>query len=59
MTTVIGEMCWHRIHLGLVLFKLVVPPLQLGVLVPFLVWGVRFPSRLLLVGTGHNQIFGL
>jgi hypothetical protein len=44
--------------LDLVHFKLVVPPLQSGVVGCYLVRGVQFPSSLLLVGTGHNQIFG-
>jgi hypothetical protein len=48
--------------LGLVLFRLVAPPLQLGVVGPYLVWSIWFPSRLLLEGTrsypdslGHNR----
>jgi hypothetical protein len=51
-----------RLFLGLVPFKLVVPPLQPGVLEPYLVWGTWFPSRLLLeeIGLcldflGHNR----
>jgi hypothetical protein len=38
---------------GLVIFKLVVSPLQLGVVGPYLVWGVWFHSHLLLEETGH------
>jgi hypothetical protein len=38
---------------GLVLFKLVVLPLQPGVVRPYPVRGVWFPSRLLLMGTSH------
>jgi hypothetical protein len=39
--------------IGLVFFRLVTPPLQPGVVVPYLVWGVWFPSHLLLEGTGR------
>jgi hypothetical protein len=38
---------------GLVIFKLVVSPLQLGVVGPYLVWGVWFHSHLLFEETGH------
>jgi hypothetical protein len=38
---------------GLVLLRLVAPPLQLGVVGPYLIRGVWFPSRLLLEGTDH------
>jgi hypothetical protein len=52
-------MHWRGLLLGLVLFKLVVPPLQLVVVGPYLVrGGVWFPNHLLLVGTGGNQIVG-
>jgi hypothetical protein len=44
---------------GLVIFKLVAPPLQLGVLGPYLVQGIWFPGPMLLEGTGHIQNFGL
>jgi hypothetical protein len=44
--------------LGLVYFRLVVPPLQPRVVGPYLVRGVWFPSRLLLEGTGRIQNFG-
>jgi hypothetical protein len=53
----IGWMCLHELLLGLVLFKLVVPSLQPGVMGSYLACGVRFPSLLLLEGTGHIQIF--
>jgi hypothetical protein len=42
----------------LVLFKLVAPPLQPGLVGLYLVWGVWFPSRLPLEGTGCIQNFG-
>jgi hypothetical protein len=44
---------------GLVLFRLVAPPLQVGVVGPYPVWGVWFPSRLLLEGTEHIHNCGL
>jgi hypothetical protein len=44
--------------LGLVLFSLVVPPLQPRVVGLYLVWGVWFPSRLPLEGTGRIQNVG-
>jgi hypothetical protein len=56
-TTIIGGMCGQGLLLGLIRFKLVVPPLQSGVVGPYLVRGVWFTSHLLLVETGHNQIF--
>jgi hypothetical protein len=34
-------------------------PFQPGVVMPYPVWGDWFPSRVLLEGTGHIQIFGL
>jgi hypothetical protein len=43
---------------SLVLFKLVSPPLQSGVVGPYLVRGAWFPSCLPLEGTYHIQIFG-
>jgi hypothetical protein len=43
---------------GLVLFSLVVPPLQLRVVGPYPVWGVWFPSRLPLEWTGHIYNLG-
>jgi hypothetical protein len=51
-------MRWHGLLLSLVLFKLMVPPLQLGVVERYPIRGVWFPSRLLLVGTCRNQIYG-
>jgi hypothetical protein len=39
--------------MGLVLFRLVAPPLQPRVVGPYLVWGAWFPSRLPLEGTGR------
>jgi hypothetical protein len=48
----------HGLLPGLVLFELVVPPLQPGVVGPYPVQGVWFPSHLQLVRTYHNQIFG-
>jgi hypothetical protein len=47
----------YRLFLGLILFKLVVPSLQPGVVGPYLVRGTWFPSRLPLEGTDHIQIF--
>jgi hypothetical protein len=51
-----------RIVAGFTSFKLVVPPLQLGAVGPYLVRGPQFPSRLPLEGTwsypdllGHNR----
>jgi hypothetical protein len=38
---------------GLVLFRLVAPPLQIGVVGPYPVWGMWFLNRLLLEGTNH------
>jgi hypothetical protein len=52
------EECGHVLLSGLALFRLVAPPLQLGVVGPHLVWGVWFPSRLLLEGTGRIQNLG-
>jgi hypothetical protein len=43
---------------GLVLFRLVAPPLQPGVVGLYPVWGVWFPSHLPLEGTGRIQNFG-
>jgi hypothetical protein len=42
---------------GLVLFRLLVPPLQSGVVGSYLVWGIWFSSRLLLQGTGPYPDF--
>jgi hypothetical protein len=49
---------WCRLLLGLVLFRLVAPLLQPGVVGPYLVRGVWFPSHLLLEGTSRVQNFG-
>jgi hypothetical protein len=38
---------------SLVLFRLMAPPLQPGVVGPCLVWGAWFSSHLLLEGTSH------
>jgi hypothetical protein len=48
----------YRLLLGLDLLRLVAPPLQPGVVGPYPVWGVWFPSRLTLEGTDHIQNFG-
>jgi hypothetical protein len=48
----------YRSFPSLVLFKLVAPPLQLGVVRPYLVWGTWFPNHHPLEGTSHMQIFG-
>jgi hypothetical protein len=43
----------YRLFVGLILFRLVTPPLGIGVVGPYLVQGgAWFPSRLLLEGTG-------
>jgi hypothetical protein len=44
--------------LGLVLFRLVAPPLRLGVVGIYLVWGVWFPSHLPLDETDRIQNYG-
>jgi hypothetical protein len=49
---------WGALLTCSVLFRLVAPPLQPGVVEPYPVRGVWFPSHLLLEGTGHIQIFG-
>jgi hypothetical protein len=54
-----GRVDRYRSFSGLVLFSLVVPLLQLGVVGPYLIWGAWFPSRLPLEGTGHIWIFRL
>jgi hypothetical protein len=46
------------LHPGLVLFKLLAPPLQPRVVGPYPVRGVWFPIRLLLEGTGRIQNYG-
>jgi hypothetical protein len=51
------EQRWCKLLLCSVLFRLVAPPLQPGVVGPYLVQGVSFPSHLLLEGTGHIQNF--
>jgi hypothetical protein len=43
---------------GFSFFKLVAPPLQLGVVEPYLVWGAWFPSHVSLEGIGSIQILG-
>ena len=43
---------------GLVLFRLVTPPLQSGVVRPYPVWGAWFPSCVSLEGTDRIQNFG-
>jgi hypothetical protein len=48
----------YRLFPGLILFRLVVPPLQPRVVEPYLVRGTWFPNRLLLKGTDRIQIFG-
>jgi hypothetical protein len=49
----------HGFPPGLILFRLAAPPLQTGVVGPYLVWGIRFPSRLLLEGNSRIQNYGL
>jgi hypothetical protein len=43
---------------SLVLFRLVAPPLQPGVVEPYMVWGVWFPNYLLLERTHRIENFG-
>jgi hypothetical protein len=52
-----GE-CWCGWLSGLILFRLVIPPLHLGVVGSYLIRGAWFPSRFLLNGTDRIQIFG-
>jgi hypothetical protein len=54
-----GREDWYGSFLGLVLFKSVAPPLQPGVVGPYLVWGVWCLSYLPLEGTSRIQILGL
>jgi hypothetical protein len=59
-TTIVNEgKCWRGLLPDLVLFKLVAPCLQPGVVRPFLIWGVWFSGYLLLEGTSHIKNFGL
>jgi hypothetical protein len=44
--------------MGSVLFSLVVPPLQSGVVGLYPVWGAWFPNHLLLEGTSRIQNLG-
>jgi hypothetical protein len=54
-----GREDWYRLFLGLIPFcRLVAPPLQLGVVGPYLVWRAWFPNHLPLVGTTRIKIFG-
>jgi hypothetical protein len=46
------------LFLGLVLFRLVAPPLQPGVVGSYLVWGIWFSNRLPLDGTDCIHNFG-
>jgi hypothetical protein len=46
------------LHLSLVPYRLVAPPLQPGVVGPYSVWGAWFPNCVPLEGTGRIQIFG-
>jgi hypothetical protein len=47
----------HGLLSGLVLFRLVAPPVQSRVVGSYLVQGVWFPSHLSLEGTGRIQNF--
>jgi hypothetical protein len=51
--------CWCGLLLCLVLFRLVVLPLQSGVVESYLIRDAWFPSHLPLEGTSHIQIFEL
>jgi hypothetical protein len=53
-----GRVNRYRSFSGLVLFSLVVPLLQPGVVEPYLVCGTWFPNRLSLEGTNRILIFG-
>jgi hypothetical protein len=44
---------WCGLRPGLVIFGLVAPPLQLGVVGPYLIHGAWFPSQVPLEGTSH------
>jgi hypothetical protein len=48
----------HGSFLGLLLFRLVAPPLQPRVVGPYLVRGLWFPDLFPLEGTDHIQNFG-
>jgi hypothetical protein len=52
-----GRHVWCILLLDFVLFRLVAPPLQPGVVGPYLVWGAWFPNLLPLGGTCHVYIF--
>jgi hypothetical protein len=52
-----GGKDWHRLLPGLVLFRLVIPPLQPKVMGPYVIHGTWFPSHLLLEGTGPYSDF--
>jgi hypothetical protein len=47
----------YRLFPSLILFRLVAPPLQSGVVGPYVVWGTWFPNHLPPEGAGHIQIF--
>jgi hypothetical protein len=46
-----GKKDWCGVLLGLILFRLIFPPLQPRVVGPYPVWSIRFSSHLLLEGT--------
>jgi hypothetical protein len=50
--------CWRGLRPGLVLFMLVTPPLQAGVVGPYPVRGAWFSSHVPLEGTGRIQVLG-
>jgi hypothetical protein len=57
-TTIINERKrWRGLLSGLILFRLVAPPLLPRVVGPYSVWGVWFCIHLLLEGTGHIKKF--
>jgi hypothetical protein len=43
----------YELFLSLILFRLVAPPLQPGVVGPYLIYGAWFPSHLPLEGTSR------
>jgi hypothetical protein len=52
-----GREVWYRLGSSLVLFRLMVPPLQSEVVGPYSVWSTWFPSRLPLEEVGSYPKF--
>jgi hypothetical protein len=55
MTTIIGGIRWRELLLGLILFKLVIPHLQPGVVRSYPVRGVLVPQPLV-AGTNRSYL---